>query len=136
MAKKVKRAVTDSEATVTYDVARRPGIANLLHILVALRHDGSDNGSDGCEAALLDEVVAEFDAQNSSALKDAVISALHEKVKGHHNFFHEFLKFIQFSCTDCTHWRTNGSINGRSEINRTHSRGGQSKSKGNRREKL
>jgi len=33
--KKVKRAVTDSGTDVTYDVAERPGVANLLSILAA-----------------------------------------------------------------------------------------------------
>jgi tryptophanyl-tRNA synthetase len=35
IARKVKRAVTDSGAGVTYDRAGRPGLANLLEILAA-----------------------------------------------------------------------------------------------------
>ena len=43
IARKFKRAVTDSEAEVRYDPATKPGVSNLLEILAALRDEKPEN---------------------------------------------------------------------------------------------
>ena len=43
IARKFKRAVTDSEAEVRYDPVTKPGVSNLLEILAALRDEKPEN---------------------------------------------------------------------------------------------
>ena len=47
IARKFKRAVTDSEGEVRYDPAHKPGVSNLLEILAALRDDKPENVAAG-----------------------------------------------------------------------------------------
>ena len=42
IAKKIKRAVTDSEAEVRFDIAAKPGVSNLMSILSAMTGDSLD----------------------------------------------------------------------------------------------
>ena len=58
--KKVKVALTDSEAGVTYDPVRRPGVSNLIEILSHL------NG------ASREEIVREYHGASLRALKERV----------------------------------------------------------------
>jgi tryptophanyl-tRNA synthetase len=55
--KKIARAVTDSDATVKYDIERKPGLSNLLEIYGALTH--MDPGT----------VAKEFSGESYSVLK-------------------------------------------------------------------
>jgi len=63
-AKKVKRAVTDSEGIIRYDAKNQPGVANLLEILAA------------CTNRTPKQVAEEFARQQYGALKDAVAEAV------------------------------------------------------------
>ena len=47
IARKFKRAVTDSDAEVRYDPVTKPGVSNLLEILAALRDDKPENVAAG-----------------------------------------------------------------------------------------
>jgi tryptophanyl-tRNA synthetase len=47
IAKKIKRAVTDTEAEVRYDPATKPGVSNLLSILAACTGRTPDGAADG-----------------------------------------------------------------------------------------
>ena len=64
IARKIKRAVTDTETEVRYDPATKPGVSNLLAILAAL----TDRD--------VAQVVAQFDGQGYGALKDEVGDAV------------------------------------------------------------
>jgi tryptophanyl-tRNA synthetase len=55
--KKISRAVTDSDATIAYDIERKPGLSNLLEIYGALTHQ---------EPAI---VAKEFSGESYSVLK-------------------------------------------------------------------
>jgi tryptophanyl-tRNA synthetase len=58
--KKVKVALTDSEAGVTYDPVRRPGVSNLIEILSHL------------EGMSCEDIVREYQSASLRALKDHV----------------------------------------------------------------
>jgi tryptophanyl-tRNA synthetase len=58
--KKVKVALTDSEAGVTYDPARRPGVSNLIEILSHL------------EGVSCEEIAKEYHSASLRALKEHV----------------------------------------------------------------
>jgi len=62
IAKKIRRAVTDAETEVRYDVAEKPGISNLLELLAAATGESPD--------ALASQYA------NYGGLKDAVAEAL------------------------------------------------------------
>ena len=62
--KKIKSAVTDSERTIVFDEANKPGVSNLLTILSAL----SDSS--------VDDVVADFEGKGYGDLKGAVADAV------------------------------------------------------------
>ncbi|MCB0916656.1 MAG: tryptophan--tRNA ligase [Actinobacteria bacterium] len=50
--KKIKSAVTDSEAVIRYDPQRQPGVANLLEILSALQGEAIDDLVEGYSGVL------------------------------------------------------------------------------------
>lgn len=58
--KKIMAAVTDSESTVRYDVAEKPGISNLLEIMSA------------CTGRSIDDLVDEYGDGGYGAFKEAV----------------------------------------------------------------
>ena len=58
--KKVKVALTDSEATITYDPARRPGVSNLIEILSHF------------EGVTCDELAAQYQSASLRTLKEHV----------------------------------------------------------------
>ena len=64
-----KRAVTDSETSVRYDVANKPGISNLMQIYSA------------CTEKSFDEIEAEFSGQGYGALKQSVGEAVVETLR-------------------------------------------------------
>jgi tryptophanyl-tRNA synthetase len=63
-AKKIRRAVTDTETEIRYDPQHKPGISNLLAIHAAFTD------------RTVPEIVAEFDGQGYGALKNAVADAV------------------------------------------------------------
>lgn len=63
-AKKIKRAVTDSEGVIRYDVEAQPGVANLLEILA------------GCTHRTPQQVADELAGQQYGALKNATAEAV------------------------------------------------------------
>ncbi|WP_309069798.1 tryptophan--tRNA ligase [Microbacterium sp.] len=76
-AKKIMRAVTDSEGTVRYDRAEKPGVSNLLTIYSALTHrpiaeiedEYAGRGYGDFKKGLRDVVVAEFEPVRARALE-------------------------------------------------------------------
>jgi tryptophanyl-tRNA synthetase len=76
--RKIRRAVTDSEVSVTYDPANRPGVANLLNILAAAT-DRSPR-----------DLATDFG--NNGALKDAAADALIELLEPIQRRLGEFKK--------------------------------------------
>ncbi|MEO6885720.1 MAG: tryptophan--tRNA ligase, partial [Jatrophihabitantaceae bacterium] len=64
IAKKFKRAVTDTETEVRFDPATKPGVSNLLRILASM------------SGRSVDDVAADFDGQGYGALKLAVGDAV------------------------------------------------------------
>ncbi|KAI9310968.1 tryptophanyl-tRNA synthetase [Dichotomocladium elegans] len=66
---KIRRAVTDSISTVSYDVQERPGVSNLLSIYSAMR------------AIEIDEAVKDFaDVTSTRVFKDRVADAIIERL--------------------------------------------------------
>jgi tryptophanyl-tRNA synthetase len=61
---KIRSAVTDSEPTVRYDVANKPGISNLLHIM------------SGCTGRDVEDLVAAYGGGGYGVFKDAVAEAV------------------------------------------------------------
>ncbi|MGO1770266.1 MAG: tryptophan--tRNA ligase [Microbacterium sp.] len=76
-AKKIMRAVTDSDGTVRYDREAKPGVANLLTILSALsgrpvselEDEFAGRGYGDFKKAVRDAVVAEFEPVRARALE-------------------------------------------------------------------
>jgi tryptophanyl-tRNA synthetase len=60
IARKVRRAVTDTDGEVRWDRERKPGLANLLEILAALRDENPTSVAEGYQTygALKDDVAA------------------------------------------------------------------------------
>jgi tryptophanyl-tRNA synthetase len=64
IARKIRRAVTDTETEVRFDPEHKPGVSNLLSILASVTD------------RKVDEVVGDFDGQGYGALKGAVADAV------------------------------------------------------------
>ncbi len=62
--KKIRRAVTDSEAEVRFDPETKPGVSNLMSILSALSGDS------------MDQIAADFAGKGYGAFKDAAADAV------------------------------------------------------------
>ena len=69
ISRKLRRAVTDSEAQVRYDTENKPGVSNLMTIFAAMT---------GME---LDAVERHFEGQGYGAFKDAVADAIIEGLR-------------------------------------------------------
>jgi len=69
--KKIRAAVTDSLGNITYDPINRRGTVNLLTILAACRGEND-----------IEKVAEDYRGKNHGALKDDVISAVDELLKG------------------------------------------------------
>ncbi|CDG19697.1 Tryptophanyl-tRNA synthetase [Xenorhabdus poinarii G6] len=80
VAKKIKRAVTDSEEPprVRYDLENKPGVSNLLDILA------------GVTGKTIPELEAEFEGKMYGHLKGAVADAVCEMLAGLQERFHHF----------------------------------------------
>ncbi len=80
IARKIKRAVTDSEAAIYYDREKKPGVSNLLEI-----YSLSTGQS-------MDEVVAHFEGKGYGALKSEVADALIAEVEPIQDRFNHIIK--------------------------------------------
>lgn len=79
IARKIKRAVTDSEARIAYDPQSRPGVSNLLAILAALQAEPTTRGgsSDGSGA-----IAGDMDAESESPRATQAATAWAEHLNG------------------------------------------------------
>ncbi len=77
--KKIKRAVTDSEALIAYDLQKKPGVSNLLEIYHL------------CTGLTMDEVVAHFEGKGYGDLKAEVGEALVAEIEPIQIRFREIL---------------------------------------------
>lgn len=64
IAKKIKSATTDSEGTIRYDLARRPGISNLITILSEV------------QSVSVDAAVKQFEGQGYKEFKETLTQAM------------------------------------------------------------
>ncbi len=90
--RKLKRAVTDSEAVIRYDPENKPGVSNLLTILASL------------EGVSMENVLSRFDAGQGygylkSVVTDAIIAAL-EPIQA------EFDRYMSDKATLTALWRS------------------------------
>jgi tryptophanyl-tRNA synthetase len=79
LAKKIKRAVTDTETEIRYDPTAKPGVSNLLAILSAVTGDD------------IDALVAGFAGQGYGALKNAVADAVVDFAEPYGKRVHELM---------------------------------------------
>ncbi len=80
IARKIKRAVTDSEASIYYDREAKPGVSNLLEIYSL---------STGQK---MDEVVSHFEGKGYGALKSEVADALIAEIEPIQDRFNHIIK--------------------------------------------
>lgn len=78
--KKVKAALTDSEPTITYDPARRPGVSNLIEIVSHL---------DGVSPT---ELALEYKSASLRSLKEHVADRIADHLAG---IRHEYYSLIE-----------------------------------------
>ena len=82
--RKVRRAVTDSEARVAYDVERKPGISNLLDILAVFTGNTVEELADryaGSGYGQLKETVAEAVATGLAPVREAYLGLGDDEVQ-------------------------------------------------------
>ena len=77
--KKLKKAVTDSENVVRYDVENKPGISNLMTIYSLMKETS------------LDEVEKEFEGKGYGDFKMAVAQAIIDKLEQIHKKYNELM---------------------------------------------
>lgn len=77
--KKVKKAVTDSDGVVKYDVANKPGVSNLMTIYSIINNIS------------LDEVEKEFEGKGYGDFKTAVADAIIKELEPFHNKYNELM---------------------------------------------
>ncbi len=77
--KKFKRAVTDSETEVRFDVENKPGVSNLMSIYGAMK------------GVTMDQVSAEFAGQGYGSFKEAVGTAVAEGLKPVQDKYHQLI---------------------------------------------
>lgn len=77
--KKMRRAVTDSQTTVSFDVENKPGVSNLLSIFSAMTDTP------------IDKLVAEYGDTGYGRFKDAVADAVIAKLQPVQEEFKRYL---------------------------------------------
>lgn len=77
--KKVKKAVTDSEGVVKYDVANKPGVSNLMTIYSTIK------------GISIDDVEKEFEGKGYGDFKIAVGEAIVKELEPFHNKYNELM---------------------------------------------
>lgn len=80
ISKKIKKAVTDNDGEVRYDVENKPGISNLMNIYQALNDKSYE------------EIEAEFKGENYGVFKAKVIEAIWNEIEPIQNKYNELLK--------------------------------------------
>ena len=78
--KKFKKAVTDSENTVRFDVANKPGVSNLMSIYSIIKNK------------TMEEIEKEFEGQGYGTFKMAVAEAVIERLKPIQDRYNELLE--------------------------------------------
>lgn len=71
--KKIKAALTDSEAGITYDPDSRPGVSNLLDLLYHAKYEYS--------SVTQQELAKDFESHSLRALKEAVAQAINDSIQ-------------------------------------------------------
>lgn len=82
--RKIKRAVTDSEAVIAFDPENKPGVSNLLTIYAA------------CKSMTMEDTLKVFDGLNYGALKEGVSEAVIEKLAPLQDKYNEIRKDKQY----------------------------------------
>lgn len=77
--KKIKKAVTDSEGIIKYDIANKPGISNLMEIYGIINNK------------TMDEIEKEFEGQNYGTFKTKVAETIIEELKPFHKKYNELM---------------------------------------------
>lgn len=78
--KKIKKAVTDSEGIVRYDVENKPGVSNLIEIYSIITEK------------TLDEIEKEFKDKGYGIFKECVANAIIEELKPFHEKYNELME--------------------------------------------
>ena len=87
--KKVKKAVTDSEGVVRFDVENKPGISNLMEIYSIL------------ENKFLEDIEKEFEGQNYGVFKQKVADSIIKALEPFHKKYNELMenpKYLEEIC--------------------------------------
>ncbi len=77
--KKIKKAVTDSEGIVRYDVDSKPGISNLMEIYGILENKS------------MEEIEKEFEGQNYGVFKETVANSIINALEPFHKKYFELM---------------------------------------------
>ncbi|MDT0497173.1 tryptophan--tRNA ligase [Algiphilus sp. W345] len=75
--RKIKRAVTDMEGSIRYDLAEKPGVSNLMSILSA------------CTGDSFDAITRAYDGQGYGSFKQAVADAVIAQLQPVQKHYHE-----------------------------------------------
>lgn len=75
--RKIKRAVTDMEGSIRYDVAEKPGVSNLMSILSA------------CTGESFDAITRSYDGQGYGSFKQAVADAVIAQLEPVQKHYHD-----------------------------------------------
>ena len=87
--KKVKKAVTDSEGVVRFDVENKPGISNLMEIYSILENKS------------LEDIEKEFEGQNYGVFKQKVADSIIKALEPFHKKYNELMenpKYLEEIC--------------------------------------
>ena len=87
--KKIKKAVTDSEGVVRFDVENKPGISNLMEIYSIL------------ENKFLEDIEKEFEGQNYGVFKQKVADSIIKALELFHKKYNELMenpKYLEEIC--------------------------------------
>ena len=87
--KKIKKAVTDSEGIVRYDIEKKPGISNLMEIYSILENKS------------LEEIEKEFKGQNYGVFKQKVADSIIKALEPFHKKYKELMenpKYLEEIC--------------------------------------
>ena len=87
--KKIKKAVTDSEGLVRYDVENKPGISNLMEIYSILENKS------------LEDIEKEFEGQNYGVFKQKVADSIIKALEPFHKKYNELMenpKYLEEIC--------------------------------------
>lgn len=78
--KKIKKAVTDSEGIVKFDIENKPGVSNLMEIYSIIT------------GKTLNEVEKEFEGKGYGIFKESVANAVIEELKPFHEKYNKLMK--------------------------------------------